>query len=78
MTLSGVYYYCVRVGKGIYFASECGKSAGYVGCTKTSEGFIGVMFLNEVVYFHLYTHTRLIFSSFLVFSSILCCVHGGS
>ncbi|XP_064605124.1 protein mono-ADP-ribosyltransferase PARP3-like isoform X2 [Liolophura sinensis] len=34
-----------RVGKGIYFASENGKSAGYVGTT--SDG-IGVMFLNEV------------------------------
>ena len=34
-----------RVGKGIYFASECSKSAGYVGTNKN----IGVMFLNEVV-----------------------------
>ncbi|KAI0214446.1 Protein mono-ADP-ribosyltransferase PARP3 [Lamellibrachia satsuma] len=35
-----------RVGRGIYFASENSKSAGYVG--RTSKG-IGIMFLNEVV-----------------------------
>lgn len=34
-----------RVGKGIYFASENGKSAGYVSC---ASGGIGIMFLNEV------------------------------
>lgn len=34
-----------RVGKGIYFASENGKSAGYVRC----EGTTGFMFLVEVV-----------------------------
>lgn len=34
-----------RVGRGIYFASENSKSAGYVGCTRDS---ICVMFLNEV------------------------------
>ncbi|XP_068109113.1 protein mono-ADP-ribosyltransferase PARP3 [Hyperolius riggenbachi] len=34
-----------RVGRGIYFASENSKSAGYVGCTSKS---LGIMFLNEV------------------------------
>ena len=34
-----------RVGKGLYFASENGKSAGYVRC----EGTCGFMFLNEVI-----------------------------
>ncbi|XP_078517282.1 protein mono-ADP-ribosyltransferase PARP3 isoform X2 [Lissotriton helveticus] len=34
-----------RVGKGIYFASENSKSAGYVACTNQQ---IGIMFLNEV------------------------------
>lgn len=34
-----------RVGKGIYFASEHGKSAGYVG---TSADRTGIMFLSEV------------------------------
>ncbi|XP_070559252.1 protein mono-ADP-ribosyltransferase PARP3-like [Ptychodera flava] len=34
-----------RVGRGIYFASENGKSAGYVGRTGKN---IGIMFLNEV------------------------------
>jgi len=33
-----------RVGKGIYFASENSKSAGYVSCAEN----IGIMFLNEV------------------------------
>jgi len=33
-----------RVGKGIYFASENSKSAGYVGCA----GNTGIMFLSEV------------------------------
>lgn len=33
-----------RVGRGIYFASENGKSAGYVGLA----GKTGIMFLNEV------------------------------
>ncbi|XP_040214639.1 protein mono-ADP-ribosyltransferase PARP3 [Rana temporaria] len=34
-----------RVGRGIYFASENSKSAGYVGCTSKA---LGIMFLNEV------------------------------
>uniref|UniRef100_A0A8D0G559 Poly [ADP-ribose] polymerase n=1 Tax=Sphenodon punctatus TaxID=8508 RepID=A0A8D0G559_SPHPU len=34
-----------RVGKGIYFASENSKSAGYVGLTSKN---VGIMFLNEV------------------------------
>ncbi|XP_072026279.1 LOW QUALITY PROTEIN: protein mono-ADP-ribosyltransferase PARP3-like [Amphiura filiformis] len=34
-----------RVGRGIYFASEHSKSAGYVGCTNNGTG---IMFLNEV------------------------------
>ncbi|XP_078678445.1 protein mono-ADP-ribosyltransferase PARP3-like [Branchiostoma floridae x Branchiostoma belcheri] len=34
-----------RVGRGIYFASENSKSAGYVGC---ASGNVGIMFLNEV------------------------------
>ncbi|KAJ6667722.1 hypothetical protein lerEdw1_016043 [Lerista edwardsae] len=34
-----------RVGKGLYFASENSKSAGYVGTTSTR---VGIMFLNEV------------------------------
>ncbi|KAJ1109515.1 hypothetical protein NDU88_006875 [Pleurodeles waltl] len=34
-----------RVGRGIYFASENSKSAGYVACTNKQ---IGIMFLNEV------------------------------
>lgn len=34
-----------RVGRGIYFASENSKSAGYVGCTSSG---LGIMFLNEV------------------------------
>ncbi|XP_068951700.1 protein mono-ADP-ribosyltransferase PARP3 isoform X2 [Petaurus breviceps papuanus] len=34
-----------RVGRGIYFASENSKSAGYVGCTSQR---IGLMFLSEV------------------------------
>lgn len=34
-----------RVGRGIYFASENSKSAGYVACTSKQ---IGIMFLNEV------------------------------
>lgn len=38
-----------RVGKGIYFASENGKSAGYVGTTQVQKKNIGIMFLNEVV-----------------------------
>ena len=33
-----------RVGRGIYFASENSKSAGYVECA----GRTGIMFLNEV------------------------------
>ncbi|XP_003217614.2 protein mono-ADP-ribosyltransferase PARP3 [Anolis carolinensis] len=34
-----------RVGKGLYFASENSKSAGYVGTTSKQ---VGIMFLNEV------------------------------
>ncbi|XP_056381095.1 protein mono-ADP-ribosyltransferase PARP3 isoform X2 [Hyla sarda] len=34
-----------RVGRGIYFASENSKSAGYVGTTSSD---LGIMFLNEV------------------------------
>lgn len=37
-----------RVGRGIYFASENAKSAGYVGTTKTGGTTVGIMFLNEV------------------------------
>ena len=37
-----------RVGKGIYFASEQGKSAGYVGTAQHRGQNIGIMFLNEV------------------------------
>ncbi|CAF3811477.1 unnamed protein product [Rotaria socialis] len=37
-----------RVGKGIYFASENGKSSGYVGTTNDVGKQIGIMFLNEV------------------------------
>uniref|UniRef100_A0A8C0HCJ5 Poly [ADP-ribose] polymerase n=1 Tax=Chelonoidis abingdonii TaxID=106734 RepID=A0A8C0HCJ5_CHEAB len=38
-----------RVGKGLYFASENGKSMGYgvIGMSCTSQG-VGIMFLNEV------------------------------
>ncbi|XP_064633352.1 protein mono-ADP-ribosyltransferase PARP3-like [Lineus longissimus] len=35
-----------RVGRGIYFASENGKSSGYVGTAPSNEG---IMFLNEVI-----------------------------
>ena len=38
-----------RVGRGIYFASENGKSAGYVGSSHYRNQNIGIMFLNEVV-----------------------------
>lgn len=37
-----------RVGRGIYFASENAKSAGYVGTTKHANTTVGIMFLNEV------------------------------
>jgi poly [ADP-ribose] polymerase len=37
-----------RVGKGIYFASENSKSAGYVGTTNDGKDTVGIMFLNEV------------------------------
>lgn len=37
-----------RVGRGIYFASENAKSAGYVGTTSSGGKTIGIMFLNEV------------------------------
>lgn len=43
-----------RVGRGIYFASENEKSAGYVG----RAGNIGIMFLNEVVLGKEHTITR--------------------
>ncbi len=38
-----------RVGAGIYFASENGKSAGYTGTTNYKNSNVGIMFLNEVV-----------------------------
>jgi len=38
-----------RVGKGIYFASENGKSSGYVGTTQDEKKTVGIMFLNEAV-----------------------------
>ncbi len=38
-----------RVGAGIYFASENGKSAGYTGTTNYKNKNVGIMFLNEVV-----------------------------
>ncbi|KAM9133876.1 protein mono-ADP-ribosyltransferase PARP3 isoform 2-T2 [Pangshura tecta] len=44
-----------RVGKGLYFASENGKSMGYVRCT--SQG-VGIMFLNEVALGKEYRITR--------------------
>ena len=37
-----------RVGRGIYFASENGKSADYVGTTSYKSNNVGIMFLNEV------------------------------
>jgi poly [ADP-ribose] polymerase len=37
-----------RVGRGIYFASEHAKSAGYVRTAASDEGQIGLMVLNEV------------------------------
>lgn len=37
-----------RVGKGIYFASENGKSAGYTGTCRHRNQNVGIMFLNEV------------------------------
>ncbi|XP_053152140.1 protein mono-ADP-ribosyltransferase PARP3 isoform X1 [Hemicordylus capensis] len=44
-----------RVGKGLYFASENSKSAGYVGTTSTR---VGIMFLNEVALGKEYRITR--------------------
>ncbi|XP_070793173.1 protein mono-ADP-ribosyltransferase PARP3 isoform X2 [Pituophis catenifer annectens] len=44
-----------RVGKGIYFASENSKSAGYVGTTSKREG---IMFLNEVALGKVYNITQ--------------------
>ncbi|XP_068014046.1 protein mono-ADP-ribosyltransferase PARP3 isoform X3 [Melanerpes formicivorus] len=44
-----------RVGKGIYFASENSKSAGYVGCTSKK---VGIMFLSEVALGKSYRITR--------------------
>uniref|UniRef100_A0A8C8RTG4 Poly [ADP-ribose] polymerase n=1 Tax=Pelusios castaneus TaxID=367368 RepID=A0A8C8RTG4_9SAUR len=44
-----------RVGKGLYFASENGKSVGYVSCTSQR---IGIMFLNEVALGREYRITR--------------------
>ncbi|XP_054255056.1 protein mono-ADP-ribosyltransferase PARP3-like, partial [Indicator indicator] len=44
-----------RVGKGIYFASENSKSAGYVGCTSKK---VGIMFLAEVALGKSYCITR--------------------
>jgi poly [ADP-ribose] polymerase len=37
-----------RVGAGIYFASENGKSSGYVRTTQHKGTNTGIMFLNEV------------------------------
>lgn len=37
-----------RVGRGIYFASENSKSAGYVGTARDGSTNVGIMFLNEV------------------------------
>jgi len=48
------------VGKGIYFASENAKSAGYVG----RAGNIGIMFLSEV--------TSLIFEDYLHLVEVFC------
>jgi len=36
------------VGRGLYFASENGKSAGYVGCASEGKKQVGFMFLNEI------------------------------
>lgn len=47
-----------RVGRGIYFASEQGKSAGYVGTTNYKNQNIGIMFLNEVALGKEYLITR--------------------
>uniref|UniRef100_A0A8C3Q3Y0 Uncharacterized protein n=1 Tax=Geospiza parvula TaxID=87175 RepID=A0A8C3Q3Y0_GEOPR len=44
-----------RVGRGIYFASENSKSAGYVGCTSKK---VGIMFLTEVALGKPYRITR--------------------
>ncbi|XP_066470308.1 protein mono-ADP-ribosyltransferase PARP3 [Tiliqua scincoides] len=44
-----------RVGKGLYFASENSKSAGYVGTTSKQ---VGIMFLNEVALGKEYRITR--------------------
>ncbi|NXP92555.1 PARP3 polymerase, partial [Passerina amoena] len=44
-----------RVGRGIYFASENSKSAGYVGCTSKK---VGIMFLSEVALGKPYRITR--------------------
>jgi len=38
-----------RVGRGLYFASENAKSAGYVGTAQQDKKNIGFMFLNEVI-----------------------------
>jgi len=37
-----------RVGRGLYFASENGKSSAYVGCVEENKKNIGFMFLNEI------------------------------
>ncbi|UJR38079.1 hypothetical protein I4U23_030760 [Adineta vaga] len=47
-----------RVGKGIYFASENGKSSGYVGTTQDQGKNIGIMFLNEVALGREHTITK--------------------
>jgi len=38
-----------RVGRGLYFASENAKSAGYVGTALQDKRNVGLMFLNEVI-----------------------------
>jgi len=38
-----------RVGRGLYFASENAKSAGYVGTAQEGGKNVGLMFLNEVI-----------------------------
>lgn len=47
-----------RVGRGLYFASENGKSAGYVGCCTWRGKSVGVMFLNEVALGTIHQITR--------------------
>jgi len=69
-----------RVGRGIYFASENEKSAGYVG----RSGNIGIMFLNEVCLGKEYNITRddhslrhapAVHSLYFASALLLSCVH---